>query len=102
MPDCQIISGIISKEGKRLEGRGFSSRRKEKGEYEIRFDDKFDRDPAVVASAEHAEESDRKVLNVVIDKETAGNRKREAVILIQTPDGDPNDNRFHFIAVAVR
>jgi len=22
------------------------------------------------------------------------------IVLIQTPDGEPNDNRFHFIAVA--
>ena len=100
MSDYKIVYGIVDKDGDKEKGSGFTSKRKEKGEYEIKFKSDFKDTPAITATAEHAEKNDRKVLNVTIDKETEDDRKDRVIILIQEPNGDPNDNRFHFIAVA--
>lgn len=100
MAKYKIVYGIVSRDGDKLEGKGFTCRRKEQGEYEIKFKKDFDNDPAITATAEHGEEDDRQVLNVVIDRQTRKDRKGNAIILIQTENGNPNDNKFHFIAVA--
>ena len=100
MSDFKIVYGIVGKNGDKESGNGFTSERKEKGKYKIMYDSNFKNIPAVTVTAEHAEENDRKVLNVVIDKETEKNRKDRVIVLIQKPDGEPNDNRFNFIAVA--
>jgi hypothetical protein len=100
MSDYKIVYGIVDRDGTKDTGKGFTCERKEKGEYVITYDSEFQTTPAVTATAEHAETDDRKVLNVTIDKETDGHRLDEVIVLIQKPDGKPNDNRFHFIAVA--
>jgi len=94
----RIVYGSIERDGSPRFGAGFNVRRESKGEYVITFHVAFKRPPAIVATAEHAEEKPRKVLNVVLDKQTDDGRS--AVILVQTPDGKPNDNRFSFVAVA--
>jgi len=102
------VYGIISKGANLDQGTGIKEvTRKEKGEYEIMFKETFASSPAILATAIHAEESERKVLNVVVDKETFTkdeykSGRKGAVVLIQTPDGEPNDNKFSFLAVGQR
>lgn len=100
MCDFKIIYGVIGKDGEKLSGQGFTCKRQAKGKYQIKFTTHFTQGPAITATAEHAEESHRKVLNLIIDKERKNNREDGFVILIQEPNGEANDNRFHFIAVA--
>ena len=101
MPDIKIAYGIVRKNGRKLIGDGFSSRRIKTGMYEIKYSSDFRKVPAVTVTTEHEPDSPRKVLNAVIDKEDSNDVRRDrVVVMIQTPNGEANDNRFQFIAIA--
>lgn len=109
----RIEYGIVDQYGDKMSGSGgFKSTKVSKGKYKITFQPDFDDQPAISAIAEHAADdgdNDRHVLNMVIDKigkDDKKKRKAEFTVLITEPDdkdgsrGSPNNNRFHFIAVA--
>ncbi len=116
----RIVSGIVSKRGKALEGNEYtvSSRRSDQGRqsdkvniYDIVFVPPFAAPPAIAVTAEHRfRGNEDKMFGPYIDKIKPNKRVRGFTVImmkLENVDVEPSkqaygakdENRFHFIAV---
>ena len=99
--NLRIIRGLIRPSGSPYSGEGFKSEKKQKGIYQITFDQKFSDYPAVIATQDYPASSSGNTGNTLDNAVVSYINREYCIIKCGNSKGDASDRYFSFLCIGL-